>query len=164
MSDRVAIMREGRMEQVGSPRDVYERPATEFVAEFVGASNRIPATIVDAEADGAYRVDLEGLGQMRVAGVPGLRLLVTSRAPLGLRSEYVYVLPPLELPDLQQLPGVPELAEVPAVRLYLERARAQGAGLELTQENASAVAELDVTAALVEEKVKGNGSSNGSGI
>ncbi|HWD73917.1 MAG TPA: ABC transporter ATP-binding protein [Solirubrobacteraceae bacterium] len=73
MSDRVAIMRDGRMEQVGSPRDVYERPATEFVAEFVGASNRIPATIVDAETDGAYRVELEGLGQMRVAGVPGLR-------------------------------------------------------------------------------------------
>jgi spermidine/putrescine transport system ATP-binding protein len=72
MSDRVAIMRDGRMEQVGSPRDVYQRPATEFVAEFVGASNRIPATIVAAETDGAYRAELEGLGPVRVAGVPGL--------------------------------------------------------------------------------------------
>jgi ABC-type Fe3+/spermidine/putrescine transport system ATPase subunit len=60
------------MEQVGSPRDVYERPATEFVAEFVGASNRIPATIVEGESDGVYRAELEGVGQVRVTGVPGL--------------------------------------------------------------------------------------------
>jgi spermidine/putrescine transport system ATP-binding protein len=72
MSDRVAIMRDGRMEQMGSPRDVYQRPATEFVAEFVGASNRIPARIVDGRADGGYGAELEGLGLVRVAGVPEL--------------------------------------------------------------------------------------------
>src|SRR5207302_9645662 len=55
-----------------------------------------------------------------------------------------FVVPPLALPDLQQLPPVTELAEVAAVRLYLERAHAQGAGLGLTPENAAAVAELCV--------------------
>ena len=39
MSDRVAVFNNGRIEQVGSPRDVYERPATAFVAGFVGTSN-----------------------------------------------------------------------------------------------------------------------------
>ncbi|HXN58167.1 MAG TPA: ATP-binding cassette domain-containing protein [Candidatus Angelobacter sp.] len=39
MSDRMAVMNQGRVEQVGSPADVYERPATGFVAGFVGASN-----------------------------------------------------------------------------------------------------------------------------
>ena len=39
MSDHVAVFNEGRIEQVGSPADVYERPATEFVAGFVGTSN-----------------------------------------------------------------------------------------------------------------------------
>ena len=39
MSDRVAVFNEGRIEQVGSPADVYERPQTEFVAGFVGVSN-----------------------------------------------------------------------------------------------------------------------------
>jgi putative spermidine/putrescine transport system ATP-binding protein len=39
MSDRIAVFNEGRIEQVGSPEDVYERPATEFVAGFVGVSN-----------------------------------------------------------------------------------------------------------------------------
>jgi putative spermidine/putrescine transport system ATP-binding protein len=39
MSDRLAVFNEGRIEQVGPPREVYERPATEFVAGFVGVSN-----------------------------------------------------------------------------------------------------------------------------
>jgi putative spermidine/putrescine transport system ATP-binding protein len=39
MSDHVAVFNEGRIEQVGSPEDVYDRPATEFVADFVGTSN-----------------------------------------------------------------------------------------------------------------------------
>ena len=41
MSDRVAVMNQGRIEQLGSPTDVYERPATEFVAGFIGVSNLI---------------------------------------------------------------------------------------------------------------------------
>lgn len=41
MADRIAVMREGRIVQVGRPRDVYTRPATEFVAEFLGDVNRI---------------------------------------------------------------------------------------------------------------------------
>src|SRR5690348_16834436 len=41
MSDRIAVFSEGRVEQVGSPAEVYERPATEFVADFVGVSNII---------------------------------------------------------------------------------------------------------------------------
>jgi len=39
MSDRIAVFNEGRVEQIGSPADVYERPETEFVADFVGTSN-----------------------------------------------------------------------------------------------------------------------------
>jgi len=41
MSDRIAVFNEGHIEQVGTPADVYERPATEFVAGFVGTSNLI---------------------------------------------------------------------------------------------------------------------------
>jgi putative spermidine/putrescine transport system ATP-binding protein len=41
LSDRVAVMNAGRIEQVGSPREIYERPATEFVAAFIGRTNRI---------------------------------------------------------------------------------------------------------------------------
>jgi spermidine/putrescine transport system ATP-binding protein len=45
MSDRVAVMRRGRVEQCGEPRELYEEPATAFVANFLGASNLIPAQV-----------------------------------------------------------------------------------------------------------------------
>jgi spermidine/putrescine transport system ATP-binding protein len=72
MSDRVAIMRDGHIEQLGSPRDVYETPATEFVAEFVGASNRLPARIVRRVRDDVYEAQADGVGTFEAAGVPGL--------------------------------------------------------------------------------------------
>ncbi|MFB6243006.1 MAG: ABC transporter ATP-binding protein [Halobaculum sp.] len=51
MCDRIAVMNEGRIEQVGPPAEVYERPATPFVAEFVGSSNRLAATLSDGQLD-----------------------------------------------------------------------------------------------------------------
>jgi spermidine/putrescine transport system ATP-binding protein len=48
MSDRLAVMRHGRIEGIGSPRDVYDSPSTEFVATFLGASNLLSGTISDA--------------------------------------------------------------------------------------------------------------------
>jgi putative spermidine/putrescine transport system ATP-binding protein len=47
VADRVGVMRSGRLEQIASPDDLYERPATAFVAEFVGTMNRIPAELTD---------------------------------------------------------------------------------------------------------------------
>ncbi len=45
MSDRLAVMRHGKIEQIGGPEDVYESPATEFVAGFLGASNMLSGKI-----------------------------------------------------------------------------------------------------------------------
>ncbi len=49
MSDRVAVMREGRVEQAGSPREVYEEPRTMFVADFLGVSNLLEVDAVGEE-------------------------------------------------------------------------------------------------------------------
>lgn len=49
LSDRVAVLDRGRIQQVGTPAEVYERPATEFVAGFVGTSNRIGDVCVRPE-------------------------------------------------------------------------------------------------------------------
>jgi putative spermidine/putrescine transport system ATP-binding protein len=46
ISDRVGVMREGQLEQLGSPADVYSNPTTEFVAQFVGSVSRLPGHIV----------------------------------------------------------------------------------------------------------------------
>jgi spermidine/putrescine ABC transporter ATP-binding subunit len=48
LSDRVAVMREGRVLQLGPPRELYERPRTRFVADFVGTNNLVPGTVIDA--------------------------------------------------------------------------------------------------------------------
>jgi len=45
VADRVAVMREGRIEQIGTPEELYVTPATPFVADFVGLSNRVPGTL-----------------------------------------------------------------------------------------------------------------------
>jgi putative spermidine/putrescine transport system ATP-binding protein len=49
VADRVGVLRAGRLEQVASPDELYERPATAFVAEFVGTMNRVPAILRDGE-------------------------------------------------------------------------------------------------------------------
>jgi len=52
MSDRIAVMNNGRVEQVATPREVYEEPATEFVADFMGVSNLIDAEAEAKDGDG----------------------------------------------------------------------------------------------------------------
>ena len=50
LSDRVAVMNEGRLEQVGTPTEIYERPASAFVAAFIGRTNRIKARVAASDA------------------------------------------------------------------------------------------------------------------
>ena len=59
MSDRIAVLNDGRIEQLGTPDELYERPATEFVAGFVGDSNLIEGEVVGQEGD---------YGRLRLAG------------------------------------------------------------------------------------------------
>jgi spermidine/putrescine transport system ATP-binding protein len=51
MSDQIAVMRHGRIEQIGAPEDIYENPATEFVAGFLGASNLLEGDVGEAQGD-----------------------------------------------------------------------------------------------------------------
>jgi spermidine/putrescine transport system ATP-binding protein len=57
MSDRIAVMSSGKILQVGGPRDIYDRPAERFVANFIGDTNFLPAKVVSA-GDGMARVAL----------------------------------------------------------------------------------------------------------
>ena len=79
-----------------------------------------------------------------LAGAPGVKLLVTSRAPLGVPEERVYPVPALELPDRSQRPSLAELGGIEAVRLFVDRARAARPDFELTETNAESVSELCV--------------------
>ena len=79
-----------------------------------------------------------------LAECPGLVVLATSREPLRLRWERTLPLGPLAVPDPKHLPALDRLAAVPAVTLFLERARAADPGFLLAAHNAAAVAELCV--------------------
>jgi ABC-type Fe3+/spermidine/putrescine transport system ATPase subunit len=61
MSDRVVVMNHGRIEQIGSPREIYQSPRTDFVAQFVGAANLFPGEVKGANGAMGTRVRIEGL-------------------------------------------------------------------------------------------------------
>src|SRR5260370_37149764 len=56
MSDRIAVMNEGRVEQIGTPFEIYNYPRTRFVASFVGTLNILSGRVVDA-ASGRIEID-----------------------------------------------------------------------------------------------------------
>jgi putative spermidine/putrescine transport system ATP-binding protein len=56
MSDRIAVLNVGRVEQIGTPEDVYERPASRFVADFIGRANFLPAEVVAGDVAGSRLV------------------------------------------------------------------------------------------------------------
>jgi len=53
MSDRIAVMQAGRVEQLGTPEDLYERPRTRFVADFIGTTNLLTGTVESVDGDHA---------------------------------------------------------------------------------------------------------------
>ena len=67
MSDRIIVMNKGIVEQIGTPREVYAEPASQFVADFIGTANIVPATVTGV-------VD----GQAAVSGLGGSFLVKTS--------------------------------------------------------------------------------------
>jgi multiple sugar transport system ATP-binding protein len=80
MADRIAVMEAGRIRQVGTPREVFGRPANTFVANFIGSTpmNLLPATVADG------RLVLEA-GSLPAPGGLGARSEVT----VGIRPEYL---------------------------------------------------------------------------
>lgn len=81
MSDRVVVMNHGRIEQVGSPQELYDRPGSRFVADFLGASNFIPISVVAPGDPMMVRTDggLTFSVPARAARAPGDRLTASIR-------------------------------------------------------------------------------------
>lgn len=113
ISDRIAVMSRGRIEQVGTASELYRRPASAFVATFIGRSNLVPCTVANVDARGATLALLDS--RHRIADVPaalragqlmtavirpeslrlapardnGIEASVVSRVYLGDKVEYV---------------------------------------------------------------------------
>ena len=92
MSDRIAVMRSGRLEQVASPQAIYRAPATPFVAEFMGTTNLLSGVIAGRD-DAALRIRV-GQQEFRAYGEGRDGETVT----FSLRPETVRLLAPGEAP------------------------------------------------------------------
>jgi len=92
MSDRVVVMREGRIEQVGSPVEIYRRPQSAFVARFLGMSNVVEATVTAAAGDW---LELGGAGLPLRAPVPASAPAAGQRVTVVIRPDSFEITPAL---------------------------------------------------------------------
>jgi ABC-type Fe3+/spermidine/putrescine transport system ATPase subunit len=91
ISDRIAVLRDGRVEQIGPPEAIYRTPETAFVAEFMGSTNMLPGVV--SGFDGATTVVEAGGSAVQVRGRVGAR---GSRVLLSIRPETLRVLDRLD--------------------------------------------------------------------
>jgi spermidine/putrescine ABC transporter ATP-binding subunit len=106
MSDRLVIMNAGRMEQAGSPAEVYRHPRTAFVAEFMGRCNRLAARVIMHDvARGVVRLALDADGELEMAWHDGAP--PEERLTVFVRPEHLELRPPGLTPDEEpQMRGV----------------------------------------------------------
>lgn len=90
MSDRIAVMRAGRIEQIDTPEKVYSRPANRYVAGFVGSTNLFEGRVVARETAQRYRVQLDnGRGEAVVEGAQSRDFAAGEPCLLAVRPEEV---------------------------------------------------------------------------
>ncbi|HEY8258325.1 MAG TPA: ABC transporter ATP-binding protein [Gemmatimonadales bacterium] len=90
MSDRIVLMRQGRIIQIGSPRDLYDRPASRYVADFIGETNLLTGTVVESKnGEAALRIGVDVL-----RGMSDGPLMPGAEAWLAVRPEAIAVRPP----------------------------------------------------------------------
>ncbi|MCV6584972.1 MAG: ABC transporter ATP-binding protein [Marinibacterium sp.] len=88
MSDRIAVMSAGELQQLGSPSDIYERPANMFVADFIGETNLLDVSVDRVDADGAT-CHLGGGHVLR--GVAGDGVQAGAQVHLSIRPERLFM-------------------------------------------------------------------------
>jgi iron(III) transport system ATP-binding protein len=88
ISDKVAVMSAGKVLQYAAPSDIYERPRSRFVAEFIGRSSFLPGTVVGA-ADERIQVKLAASGTVVTAAAAAERLAPGAPVVLAVRSERI---------------------------------------------------------------------------
>lgn len=92
MSDRIAVMSEGQILQIGSPKEIYEHPAERFVADFIGESNFLNATVLSTTNDSA---EIELAGGARVsAQLPADTSIQKNTVTVAVRPEYASIVIP----------------------------------------------------------------------
>jgi iron(III) transport system ATP-binding protein len=98
-ADRIAVLQDGKLRQVGTPVELYQSPATAFVADFIGRTNLLGGEIVAAQS-GSVRIATPA-GAV-VAAAKGVS---TGRVTLSIRPEHVRIVPMQEPPGINRVTG-----------------------------------------------------------
>jgi len=99
MSDRIVLMRQGRIAQLGTPRELYDRPASRYVADFIGETNLLPGVV----AESGHGVATLRLGDTTLRGVTEAVLAPGSEAWLTVRPEAIQLTDGTRAPAGQNL-------------------------------------------------------------
>ncbi|MBK1872288.1 spermidine/putrescine ABC transporter ATP-binding protein PotA [Marinobacter sp. 1-3A] len=91
MSDRIVVLKDGYIQQLGTPREVYERPANVFTARFVGQTNFFPGRVTKIEGE---RISVDVFGLNRDLSKPSFRVAMNQSLHVLLRPEDIRVLAP----------------------------------------------------------------------
>jgi spermidine/putrescine ABC transporter ATP-binding subunit len=118
MSDRIAVLRAGKVEQVGTPREVYEQPRTHFVTDFIGESNILPVHVIDVDHDLAH----VKLAEFTIEVPTREHVSPGQQVSLVVRPEHVLLGPDAERQNLNQLKGrvIKELYHGSLIRYELQ--------------------------------------------
>jgi spermidine/putrescine transport system ATP-binding protein len=109
ISDRVAVLESGRLEQIGTPAELYEMPATRFVADFIGEANFLPARIVSWREGFCIA---EGSGGERFVTATKVATQPTSAIEIMIRPERIHVGSDAQLADNKLIGHVEDIAYV----------------------------------------------------
>ncbi len=90
MSDKIVVMSAGKVEQIGAPDEVYNTPASEFVATFLGASNLLPATVIAHDDEGAI-LETSEFGKTHVPAARAITLGDAKTGQLMIRAEKLHL-------------------------------------------------------------------------
>ena len=126
MADRVAVLSHGKLEQFGSPSDVYDRPQTLFVNTFVGSSNRMPGVVVSADRTAA-KVRLDA-GAEIIARSAGGALTEGGRVTVCIRPEHLQF-----VGDESGFAGVVGMSLPLGATVVHEVTTADGSGVKVSQ-------------------------------
>ena len=128
MADRVAVLKDGRIVQIGAPDEIYRRPVNAFVASFIGETNFIQGKLLSKDADG---VEIEtAAGKIRAGAAPE-GVSVGEKVTLSVRPEAITLNPAVAGE------GANEIAAVLEVSAYLgevanHTARTESGGISLS--------------------------------
>jgi predicted ATPase/serine/threonine protein kinase len=120
-------------------REMGNKSPQEILMEYVGSLSQPTLLLLD---NFEHLVSAAGFVSQLLTAGPRLKVVVTSQAPLHVYGEHEFPVPPLALPDPKSIPPAEVLSRLPAIALFVERAKAVKHEFALTKENATEVAAI----------------------